>query len=81
LEKVQLDSNSNAIPMLPNRNSATTGSSQTPQSQLQSQELPPQQRYDETPTQVPAPISVLTGRDPSSTINVQYREARAYGGM
>jgi len=81
LEKVQLDSNSNAIPMLPNRNSATTGSSQTPQSQLQSQELPPQQRYDETPTQVPAPISVPTGRDPSSTINVQYREARAYGGM
>ena len=83
LEKVQLDSNSNAIPMSPEQQQNSAQASLVPSSGPSQQH----QQYEQTQTlpahsQVPAPISVPTGGDPSSMISVQYREApSAYGGM
>jgi len=79
LEKVQLDSNSNALPVQTDE-ASTQLTAQAPSSQPQ---------YDQVsaaalaqPAAAPEPVPVPTGGDPASMISVQYREAPAgYGGM
>jgi len=92
LEKVQLDSNSNAIIVgsgdanseAPPTEGSVQGGSQTLAAQSQSQSQPPAQ----VPAVITAPIPAPGGGDPASAsmISVQYRDApppssSAYGGM
>ena len=85
LEKVQLDSNSNAIPVsgdAPASSQASQASGSQSQSQPQQQQQQQQQQFDQPPAVVSAPIPAPAGGDPSSMISVQYREPpSAYGGM
>lgn len=90
LEKVQLDTNSNAMPIAAGGGGAGAGgdsSVATPDSQQQQQQQQHQQSFDQgqqnvIPAVVPAPIPAPAGGDPSSMISVQYREpSSAYGGM
>lgn len=78
LEKVQLDSNSNVVPIDCNAASPTQRGTQQNEQQNQSTTS----AAPASPS-VPAPIPVPAGGgDPSSMISVQYRDApSAYGGM
>lgn len=76
LEEVQLDSNSNVVPVDPNSTAPQTGPQHYEQQQNLAQSPPGS-------ASVPAPIPVPAGGgDPANMISVQYRDSSsAYGGM
>jgi hypothetical protein len=82
LERVQLDSNSNAIPVTPEQQqqyaaSGVAGMSTQPP-MMQQQQQPPFNSDEPMPSApsppVPTPTTVPVVGDPSSMISVQYRE-------